>query len=264
MAGADSFHAPPEAYDRHAGRYSPALAAEMIALAEIRAGQRALDVGCGPGGLTKALAETLGAEAVAAIDPSPPFVDACRRRVPGADVRLGGAEELPFGDLEFDAVLSQLVVNFMTDPVAAAREMRRVAKPGALVAACTWDYAEGMTLLRRFWDAARLTDPEGAAQRDEADVMRFSTPSELEGLWRDAGLEEVASGELNVHADYDGFGDLWEPLESGVGPAGAYAVALDSGRRATLRRELYRLLGSPEGPFTLSARAWYVKGRVAA
>ena len=260
--GATSFHVPPDAYDRHAGRYSPALAAQLMRVAEIRAGQTALDVGCGPGALTRALADALGPEAVSAIDPSPPFVEACRHRVPGADIRLGKSEDLPFGDAAFDAVLSQLVVNFMTDPVAGVSEMRRVAKPGAMVAAVTWDYAEGMTLLRKFWDAARLTDPEGAAQRDEAAVMRFATRSELEGLWRNAGLADVRSGELNVSAEYESFDDLWDPLGRGVGPAGAYAVALAPRRRASLRSELHRLLGSPKGPFTLPGRAWYVSGRV--
>ncbi|HEX8853995.1 MAG TPA: methyltransferase domain-containing protein [Thermoleophilaceae bacterium] len=262
--GAASFHVPAEAYDRHVGRYGPALAAELMKAAEIHPDQRALDVGCGPGALTRALADALGADAVAAVDPSPPFVDACRHRVPGADVRLGAAEQLPFDDRRFDAVLSQLVVNFMADPDLGVSEMCRVAKPGAVVAACTWDYAGGMTLLRRFWDAALLVDREGASARDEAAVMRYGTPPELEVLWRDARLAEVTSGELNVSARYESFDDLWDPIESGVGPAGAYAVALEPRRRAALRSELHRLLGSPDGPFTLPARAWYVTGRVAA
>ncbi|MFL5824898.1 MAG: class I SAM-dependent methyltransferase [Thermoleophilaceae bacterium] len=262
--GAETFHAPAEAYDRHIGRYGSALAAELMTAAEIRGGQRALDVGCGPGALTRALALVLGAAAVSAADPSPTFVEACRGRVPGADVRLGAAEALPFGERQFDAVLSQLAVNFMTDPPAALQEMCRVAKRGSVVAACTWDYADGMTLLRRFWDAALLVDPEGAAERDEGRVMRFCTASELEDLWREAGLSDVVSGELNVSTRYDDFDDLWEPLESGVAPSGAYAAALSPERRAALREELRALLGSPEGPFTLPARAWCVIGRVRA
>ena len=256
------FQAPPAAYDRYIGRYSGELAVGLMAFAGVAPGQRALDVGCGPGGLTAALAERLGAGAVAAIDPSEPFVEACRERVPGADVRAGGAEALPWGDGAFDAVLSQLVVNFMSDAVAGVREMRRVARPGGTVASAVWDYAGEMTLLRCFWDAAARVDPEGGAAKDEGRVMRYCRPDELQALWEAAGLGEVAGSDLRVSAAYEDFDGLWAPLERGVGPAGAYAVGLDQERRAALREELRGALGSPDGAFTLSARAWCVSGRV--
>jgi len=261
MAGAATFLTAADAYDRHIGRYGSALAAELIQVAGVGRGQRALDVGCGPGALTQALATLLGPAAVAAIDPSPPFVAACRARVPGADVREGTAEALPWDDGAFDAVLSQLVLNFVEDPLRGVREMRRVGRPGAVVAACVWDYAGGMTLLRRFWDAALRVDPEGAAAHDEGRVMRFCAPDELRDLWSAAGLTDVTGGELSVSARYESFDALWEPLERGVAPSGAYAVALDPPRRAALRAELRRLLVAPTGPFTLAARAWWVAGR---
>ncbi len=245
--GATTFRTRAAAYDRHVGRYTDELADRLIEVAGIVAGQRALDVGCGPGALTRALAARLGARSVAAVDPSVPFAGACRERVPGADVRVSAAERLPFDDDAFDAVLSQLVVNFMTDARAGVREMRRVARPGATVAACVWDYADGMTLLRRFWDAALSVDPQGAPAHDEGRVMPYCTRAELEELWRGEGLEEVASGELHATARYRDFEELWAPLEDGVAPSGAYAVALDPERRAALRAELHRLLGSPAG-----------------
>jgi SAM-dependent methyltransferase len=260
-AGAATFQSGADAYDRFVGRYSPRLAAELTSAAGIAPGQRALDVGCGPGALTKALADALGADRVAAIDPSAPFVEACRRRVPGADVRLGAAEALPFADGAFDAVLSQLVVNFMSDAPAGVREMRRVARPGGAVASAVWDYAGEMTLLRGFWEAAARLDPEGAAARDERRVMRYCTPDELGGLWREAGLGDVATGAADVTADYEDFDALWAPLERGVGPAGAYVASLEPGLRLALRQELWRSFGSPRGTFTLGARAWTVLGR---
>jgi len=264
-AGASTFLAPADAYDRHIGRYGESLAAGLIAAAGVGAGQRALDVGSGPGALTRALAGAVGKTgSVAAVDPSPPFAEACRTRVPDADVRVAAAEALPFADASFDAVLSQLVVNFMTDAPAGAREMRRVGRPGAVVAACVWDYADGMTLLRRFWDAALHVDPAGAPAHDEGRVMRFCSPPELEALWRDAGLHGVRCGPLEASARYEDYDALWAPLERGVAPSGAYAVALDPARRAALREELRRRLGEPRGPFELSARAWCVVGRVPA
>ena len=257
--GTATFRTSAEAYDRHIGRYGPALARALIEATNVSAGQRALDVGCGPGALTAVLSEVLGADGVTAIDPSEPFVEACAQRLPGVDVRLATAEELPFPDDSFDVTLAQLAVNFMSDPPAGVREMRRVTRPSGAVAAAVWDYAGEMTLLRRFWDAAVSLDP-GAAESDEGRSMPYCTPEELEGLWRDAGLNEPAVSALVVDAEYGAFDDLWQSLEHGSGPSTAYAASLPDEHRARLRGELRRRLGVGEEPFRLSARAWRVIG----
>lgn len=260
--GTASFRTSAEAYDRHIGRYGPALARALIEIANVSAGQRALDVGCGPGALTAELCQVVGSDGVAAIDPTAPFVEACAQRLPGVDVRLATAEELPFPDDSFDVTLSQLVVNFMSDAPAGVREMRRVTRPGGTVAAAVWDYAGEMTLLRRFWDAAVALDA-GAVKSDEGRSMPYCTPDELERLWRDTGLQDPAVSALVVEAEYRDFDDLWQALEHGSGPSTAYASSLAAERRAELRDELRRRLGVPEGPFRLTARAWSVVGRVA-
>src|SRR5450759_4946403 len=90
-----TFNVPAEAYARFMGRYSEPLAAQFAELAQVRAGQRALDVGCGPGALTAQLVERLGEDSVAAIDPSAPFVEAIHARFPEVDARSGAAEHLP-------------------------------------------------------------------------------------------------------------------------------------------------------------------------
>ena len=262
MPGAETFRAPADAYDRHVGRYGAALAAALIAFARVEPGMRALDVGCGPGALTGALAERLGAGSVCGADPSEPFAQACRARVPGADVRVAIAEALPFADRAFDAALSQLVVNFMRDPEAGVREMARVTVPGGVVASCVWDYAGDMTLLRAFWDAAREVDPGRAALADEGTVMRWCADGELAELWRGAGLHDVRSAPLVVRAGYAGFEDLWSPLPTGVAPSGAFCASLDPEARAALRGAYRRRLGVGDGPFELTARAWAVAGIV--
>jgi hypothetical protein len=138
--------------------------------------------------------------------------------------------------------------------------MARVTRPDGTVAAAVWDYAGEMTLLRRFWDAAVALDP-GAADRDEGRSMPFCTPEALRGLWSGAGLGDVRVTEVVVVAGYDDFEDLWQPLELGVGPSGAYVTALAPAARAVFREELRSRLGVGDGPFSLSARAWVAAGR---
>ena len=254
------FRGPAEVYDRFVGRYSPQLSGAMCEAAGVRLGQCALDVGCGSGALVTALAAVLGAENVAAIDPSEPFVEATRARVPKARILVGSAESLPFADGEFDVTLSQLVVNFLADPEQGLREMSRVTRPGGVVAGCVWDYGGEMTMLRVFWEAAAALDPDGAAPAMESHTMRFSRPEELEGLWRGAGLEDVEVAPIVAEASYDDFDDLWAPFPTGVGPAGAYAASLEVAAQRALRDEFARRLGGPSGPFTLSARAWCAVG----
>ena len=258
--GAATFRTSADAYDQHVGRYTHQLAEALIAATDVHPGRRALDVGCGPGALTAVLASRLGSRNVSAVDPSESFAAACQARLPGVDVRVGQAERLPFEDGTFDVVLAQLVVNFMSDPQAGAREMARVARPGGRVAACVWDYSGEMVMLRAFWDAASQLDPERGPELDEGKVMRFGRKGELAELWNQSGLKTVASTELVVGADYEDFEDLWRPFLAGVAPSGAYCVSLDPVRREALGREFWRRLGSPKGPFHLTARAWSVVG----
>jgi SAM-dependent methyltransferase len=255
------FRASAEAYDRFVGRYGAPLAAVLVEFAGIAPGMRALDVGCGPGALTGALVERLGADRVRAADPSEPFVEACRERFPGVEVVVAQAEALPYSDDEFDAALSQLVVNFMADAEVGVAEMARVTRSGGVIAAAVWDYAGEMTLLRAFWDSAREVDPDGAAA-DEGAVMRWCGEGDLAELWQRAGLAEVRFGALTVRAAYDDFEDLWWPLPTGVGPAGAYCKSLDDERRAALHDAFRRRLGVGDEPFELSARAWAAAGTV--
>lgn len=256
--GARTFQVSGETYDRFMGRYSAPLAVAFCDALEIEAGQDVLDVGCGPGALTAELVRRLGAEHVTAVDPSESFVEACRERHPGVDVRLGRAEELPYEDGRFDAALAQLVLHFVSDPEAAAGEMRRVVRPGGLVAASVWDIGDGMRMLRVFWDAARAVQPSAPAEEQR----RFTREGEIAELFRAVGFADVTEGALEVGVAYDDFDDFWTPFLGATGPAGAFVASLDDDRRARLRDEMFARLDSPEGRFTLTARAWYATCRV--
>jgi SAM-dependent methyltransferase len=261
MSGSETFRAAAETYDRHVGRYAPALGSALVEFAGIEPGMRALDVGCGPGALTAQLARLLGPANVRAAEPSEPFAEACRERV-GVEVVSAPAEALPFEDEVFDAALSQLVVNFMSDADAGVGEMARVTRPGGLVASCVWDYAGEMTLLRAFWDAAREVDPQRGAVADEGVVMRWCAEGELGELWQAAGLRDVRTGALVVSAAYADFDDLWAPLPTGIAPSGAFCKSLDTDGQAQLREAYRHRLGVGEGPFELTARAWAAVGAV--
>ena len=251
-----SFTVAADAYDRFMGRYSVPLAPQLADFAGVAPGQRVLDVGCGPGALTTALVERVGPDSVSAVDPSEPFVAAARERHPGVDVQLAAAEELPFGDDEFDAALAQLVVHFMSDPVAGLREMARVTREGGVVAACVWDLAGGRAPLSVFWEAARELDPDV----DDESQMAGAREGHLAELLQEAGLHEIEATTLSNTVEHPSFEDWWEPYTLGVGPAGGYAAGLDPEQQAQLRELCREKL--QEAPFKLTFRAWAARGIV--
>jgi SAM-dependent methyltransferase len=250
-----SFEVSADAYGRVMGRFSAPLAVAFADAADVSGGQRALDVGCGPGGLTAELVRRLGSEAVGAIDPSRSFVAAARERLPGVDIRLAAAERIPFPDAAFDAVLAQLSVHFMTDPVAGLREMARTARLGGVVAACVWDHGGGRSPVAPIWRAARELDPAAPDESDLAGVRR----GHLARLFADAGITRMREQELTVRAKHASFEDWWEPFTLGVGPAGEYVRSLAEGPRTRLRERLRELVG--DGPAEISATAWTVMGQ---
>jgi SAM-dependent methyltransferase len=248
-----------DAYERFVGRYSRPLAHEFARATGVGAGERVIDVGCGTGALTSVLAALVGPDHVAAADPSEPFVAQCRANVPGAVVRVAPAEALPFADRSFDRALAQLVFHFVDDPAAAAGEMMRVTRHGGTVSACVWDSTGGATVLRAYWDSACEVDPNAPGE-----VERFGgRPGQLAALWHKVGLRDVTDASLAVSSHYQDFDELWQSFPgSAAGRVGAHLASLDEARREALRRALRRRLGSPEGPFELTARAWCAIGVV--
>lgn len=250
-----------QAYERHTGRYAAELAAGFVDFAGVVPQMRALDVGCGTGALTERLASIVGVERVAAVDPSEEYLDHCRQRVPEADLRGGAGEDLPFESDSFDCVLAQLVVQILDDAPKAAREMLRVAAPGGGVASCVWDFQDGMPLLEAYWGAAMAVDPDGARQAGGDETNPWCTRVGLQRFWSEAGAEQVEGGELIVGAQYTGPDDAWWSFAAGAGVSGAYCRSLDEETRSAIRDEFRQRLGSPEGPFRLTARAWTARGR---
>ena len=243
-----------DAYDRYMGRYSRLLSPQLADFAGVRSGQRVLDVGCGPGALTSELVARVGPAAVAAVDPSAPFVAAARERHPGVEVVQASADQLPFPARTFDAAVAQLVVHFMPDPNKGLAEMRRVTRRGGVVAACVWDHAGDLGPLSLFWRPARDLDPEVDDESELPGVREGHLPE----LFEAAGLREVEGTVLWVSLEHATFDAWWEPFTRGVGPAGSYLASLAADRQAELREACRALI--PTTPFVVRARAWTARG----
>jgi SAM-dependent methyltransferase len=176
-------------------------------------------------------------------------------RNPGADIRQASAEALPLPDEAFDAVLAQLVVHFMTDPVAGLAEMARVTRRGGVVAACVWDHAGGQGPLGVFWRAARDLDPD---VHDESGLAG-ARAGHLGGIFAAAGLHDIEETTLSASLRHPSFDEWWDPFTRGVGPAGSHVASLPPERQAELRERCRARL--PAGPFIVTARAWAARGR---
>jgi ubiquinone/menaquinone biosynthesis C-methylase UbiE len=254
-----TFAIPAPAYDRFMGRYSSQLAPLLADFAGVEAGTRVLDVGCGPGALTAELARRLGAAHVAGIDPSASFVDACRARLPEADIKLGPAEQLPWGDATFDSALSQLVLSFVANADQVAQEMRRVVRARGTLGACMWLEGPALQMGQLFWQSVATVDP---AVEVRESGMPFRKPGDIANLWRRTGLRDVEEAFLEVRCVYQNFDDFWEPIVTSAGSIGAYMAAADDDRRSAIREACRTRLGDPQRPFELSARACAARGRI--
>jgi SAM-dependent methyltransferase len=254
-----------EAYEAYVGRWSRQVAPAFLRWLDVPVGRHWVDVGCGTGALTEAVMALADPGRVVGIDPAERFLVDARARVadPRVSFRIGDARSLPLPDRQFHAVISGLAVNFVPDQHRAVAEFARVATVDGTVAAYVWDYADGMAMMRHFWDAATTLDP-GASELDEGRRFRICQPGPLGELWTGAGLKNVAVRSIDVETVFTSFDDFWTPFLGGQGPAPAYAMALPPHDRDALRDLLRaRLPTGRDGTIALAARAWAVRGTAA-
>ena len=251
-----------DAYEAYVGRWSRRVAEVFVRWLDVPAGRRWVDVGCGTGALTQTVLALAEPAAIVGIDTSEGFLAAARERTadPRATFEVGDAQALPMPSGRADAVVSGLALNFVPDPARAAAEFLRVATSGAAVAAYVWDYAEGMELMRHFWDAAAEVDP-AAAERDEGRRFPVCQPPRLSRLWIESGLARVDVEAIEIPTVFNDFDDYWLPYLGGQGPAPGYLKSLAEPQRDAVRKRLReRLPGGADGTIALSARAWAVRG----
>ena len=251
-------------YEQFMGRWSKVIAQVFLQWLPVSEDKRWLDVGCGTGALSRLVLGKKQAKEVLAIDASPEFIAFARKidRDPRLHFGVALAQSVPAQSQYFDAVVSGLVLNFVPRPEQAVAERVRVTKPGGIVTAYVWDYAEGMQMLRYFWDAAVALDAS-AGELDEGVRFPFSHEDRLKALFVDSGLEAVTSRAVEAPTIFSSFEDYWRPFFSGVGPAPGYLVKLNGRQQTALRERLeLSLPRSESGAISLMARAWAVRGMV--
>jgi SAM-dependent methyltransferase len=249
-----------DAYEAYVGRWSRPVAEVLLCRLDVPTGRRWLDVGCGTGALTETIRALTDPAHVVGVDASEAFL-ACARAGPmGPAFCVADARSLPFADRRFDAVVSALALNFVPDPAQAVAEFARVCVSGGVVAAYVWDYADGMAMMRHFWDAATALDPAAAAL-DEGRRFPLCRPGPLSALWADAGMKHVAVEAIEVATVFADFDDYWSPFLGGQGPAPTYVMSLTDEHRRTLHDLLRtRLPSGIDGTIPLTAKAWAVRG----
>ena len=263
MGSRDVFEVAP-AYEAYMGRWSRPLAREFVRWLAMPPRRRWLDVGSGTGALTDAVVELGEARSVVGVDPSASFVQHARGRTfETAEVQFlqGDALALPVGSVDFDVVVSGLVVHFVPDAARMVAEMTRAARPGGTVGLYVWDFSGGMELVARFWEAAREVDPSAAAVDESSRLQETCAPERLEALFRDASLSEVVTQPIDLPTLFRDFDDYWTPFLGGQGPAPAYVVSLPADRQEAIREKLRsRLKASADGSLRMNARAWAIRG----
>lgn len=254
-----------ESYDRYMGRWSRQIAPRFLEWLEAEPGRAWLEVGCGTGALSAEIHARCRPGSQVGIDPSYGFIKLAKQKVKGSqiDFRVGDAQALPFAASSYDVVVSALVLNFIPDRHKALLEMRRVCRPGGIIAFYVWDYpGGGIEFMRKFWTTAVALDP-GAADLTEDKRFPFCTREGLIEMAQNAELRGIEVTQIEVNTIFRDFDDFWQPFTLGAGPAPGYCASLDPGSRARLREKLHQeLTGAEDGSITLKARAWAVRTQV--
>jgi ubiquinone/menaquinone biosynthesis C-methylase UbiE len=251
-----------ENYNHGTGRLSRQLAVLFADFVGVQNGDCVLDVGCGTGSLAFSLAENQRASRIVGIDPSAGFIDYARSQSTDArlEFQVADAQNLPFAAASFDKTMALLVVGFFSDAARAVRQMRRVTKPGGVVGTCWWDGGRDNEFHQRIWDAIVALDP--TVKRP---TMAYDSSKELSSIWNSADLTNVEIEGMAFPYQSESFEHFWRyQYLQGQGGAAAYVVALPEEQREALKHRFRQnvLGGRSEGPFTIKAKVWAVRGVV--
>ena len=254
------------AYEHFMGRWSRQLSPRFVEFTGISNGECILDVGCGTGSLTRVLLESADLKSVVGIDLAEVYLESARQTIrdPRVDFKTGDVTSLPFADKSFDRAFAMLVLHFVPDGKKAMSEMRRVVRPGGLVAATVWDSLGGMPAQRLFWDAAATLGIANDKVLRDFYFRPMTRPNEMLAAWSEAGLKSVEQSSITIRFEYENFSDYWFPIAAGEAALGKFALSLAAEQRAALEaavRNVY-LGGEPDGRRSFATTAWACKGIV--
>jgi SAM-dependent methyltransferase len=255
----------PAGYERFMGRWSQRLAPSFVEFAGVQAGERALDVGCGTGSLTLAL-KAAGVAAAVGVDPSSPYVEFARTRMSGPVVRFDVSDgtALPYANGEFDRSVSMLTLDVVPDAAPIVAEMRRVTRPGGVVAGLVNDFRCGYPAFTMLWDTAAVLDPGFAELREHLTGKRIGWAGGLTELWAATGLTAIQEARLSIPFAFSSFADYWATFTTGQGKTGGHLMSLPETKRQEIEqhvRAAYRC-GQPDGPRAFTTTFWAVRGVV--
>ena len=259
----DEAFAAPKAYEGYIGRWSRVVAGEFVPWLGIPRQAAWCEVACGTGALTSAVLSSTDPLRIDASDPSDERVSFARQTITDsrANFTLGFGTDILAADRSFDAIIGGLAFPAIRDTPAALAEFRRVARPGATIAAYVWDFDGEMQLVRSFWNAANDVEPH-VEEGDDDERFAICRPDRLQATWQEAGLSAIAVRAIDARARFVDFDDMWTPFLSGDSPAQRFAQSLAAPRRALLRTQLRKRLPiAADGSITLVIRAWAVTGR---
>jgi SAM-dependent methyltransferase len=254
----------PEVYEHFMGRWSAGLAEPFLDFADVGPGATVLDVGCGTGTITLASARR-GASTIG-LDASESYLEGARRlrTHPGAEYVHGDAHRLPYNTAAFDRCISMLVIDVVPEVDVFAAEMRRVTRPGGVVACGTFDFWGGNAALDLVLDTGAVLDEGIATLRNQIKSRPIVWAHGQADLWRRTELADVQESTIVLGLDYADFEDYWTSWSTGPTRIAQHLMAMPSDARSRIEHHVRAgyLAALPDGARSFVAVVRAVRGTV--
>ena len=249
-------------YDNFMGRWSREVAKQFVEWIDADEALSWLDVGCGAGMLSQSVAEQSTSSKVTGIDPLENSIVAARQHPNNAGIvfEVGDAQDLPFDDDQFDIAISGLMIKFIPDKVKAIREMKRVVRPGGIVALYDWDMDSNMNTTRHFWSAVSEVAPERMEDR-ATDRTPMTETESLAQFFEQSGLGNIEQRTISFSTKFRDIDDYWEPITNNVQNVGKFYDTLSEIQRADVLQKWKESLPiDSDGSISFESRAVAIKG----
>ncbi|QRM34457.1 class I SAM-dependent methyltransferase [Microvirga sp. VF16] len=258
--------ADPDVYETFMARWSERLAGQFLTRVNIPPGGRVLDVACGTGVLTRALAQA-GAHGIG-VDASEGYLEGARRRRshPNITYEHGDVRQMRFANDVFDAAVSTLALDVIPDIDQVVAEMKRVTRPGGVVASAVTQFLGGMPAWDLVIHTGAVLETDFATLRSIRAGRQVFWPDGQAELWRKIGLTDVTEAPVVVDCEYSSFADYWATFTDGPGSVTGMLMSLSDDARGSIEQHVRAgyLIGLPDGPRSFPMVFRVVRGLVPA